>query len=341
MPAKCPPPSSTSRQAKPSLRRGSLVGLEPHGRARRVQPEHRAGVGAMRRHLAAVFQHDVGEESFIPAHEGAADQGAGEAHRRRLDRRRDEDKPPMPNPTAAMLTIGDEILSGRTRDTNMPHLAQALAARGIAPARDPGGARRHGRDRRGAERAPRPLHPRLHLRRHRPDPRRHHRRRGGRRLRRRRSTCARTPAPSSRSNYANPEVELNPARLRMARIPDGAALIENPVSRAPGFSLGNVHVMAGVPAVFEAMVAGLLPRLTGGRPLLSRDACASTAPRARSPARSAASPRRHPAVTHRQLSVHPRRPLRLQPRGPQRGSRRRSPPPSPRCRRLAGDLATG
>ena len=41
------------------------------------------------------------------------------------------------------------------------------------------------------------------------------------------------------------------------------------MSRAPGFSLGNVHVMAGVPAVFEAMVAGLLPRLTGGRPLLS------------------------------------------------------------------------
>ena len=71
------------------------------------------------------------------------------------------------------------------------------------------------------------------------------------------------------ANYANPEVDLNPARLRMARIPDGAALIENPVSQAPGFSLGNVHVMAGVPAVFEAMVAGLLPRLTGGRPLLS------------------------------------------------------------------------
>ena len=63
--------------------------------------------------------------------------------------------------------------------------------------------------------------------------------------------------------------ELNEARLRMARIPDGAELIENPVSRAPGFSLGNVHVMAGVPAVFQAMVAGLLPRLTGGGPLLS------------------------------------------------------------------------
>ena len=71
------------------------------------------------------------------------------------------------------------------------------------------------------------------------------------------------------ANYADPERDLNPARLRMARIPAGAALIENPISRAPGFSLGNVHVMAGVPAIFEAMVAGLLPRLTGGRPLLS------------------------------------------------------------------------
>jgi molybdopterin-biosynthesis enzyme MoeA-like protein len=46
---------------------------------------------------------------------------------------------------------------------------------------------------------------------------------------------------------------MNAARLRMARIPEGAALIENPVSGAPGFSLGNVHVMAGVPAIFEAM----------------------------------------------------------------------------------------
>jgi molybdopterin-biosynthesis enzyme MoeA-like protein len=71
------------------------------------------------------------------------------------------------------------------------------------------------------------------------------------------------------SHYADPERDLNPARLRMARVPEGATLIENPVSKAPGFSIGNVHVMAGVPAIFEAMVAGLLPRLTGGRPLLS------------------------------------------------------------------------
>ncbi len=56
----------------------------------------------------------------------------------------------------------------------------------------------------------------------------------------------------------------------MARIPEGATLIENPVSAAPGFTLGNVHVMAGVPAIFQAMVAGVLPTLTGGDPLLSQ-----------------------------------------------------------------------
>ena len=47
-------------------------------------------------------------------------------------------------------------------------------------------------------------------------------------------------------------------------------MIENPVSTAPGFTLRNVHVMAGVPAVFEAMVASVLPHLTGGAPLLSQ-----------------------------------------------------------------------
>ena len=63
---------------------------------------------------------------------------------------------------------------------------------------------------------------------------------------------------------------MNEARLRMARIPSRACLIDNPVSTAPGFSLENVHVMAGVPSVFQAMVASILPNLTGGAPLLSR-----------------------------------------------------------------------
>ena len=72
------------------------------------------------------------------------------------------------------------------------------------------------------------------------------------------------------AHYARTGLELNTARLRMARIPDDAALIDNPVSTAPGFTLGNVHVMAGVPAVFVAMVASVLPTLTGGAPLISQ-----------------------------------------------------------------------
>lgn len=63
---------------------------------------------------------------------------------------------------------------------------------------------------------------------------------------------------------------LNAARLRMARIPDTATLIDNPVSAAPGFRIGNVMVMAGVPKIFEAMVASVAPTLTGGDKLLSR-----------------------------------------------------------------------
>lgn len=64
--------------------------------------------------------------------------------------------------------------------------------------------------------------------------------------------------------------EMNDARLRMTRIPDGADLIDNPVSIAPGFKLGNVHVMAGVPSVFEAMLGSVLPTLEGGKTVESR-----------------------------------------------------------------------
>ncbi|MBB4039809.1 molybdenum cofactor synthesis domain-containing protein [Microvirga flocculans] len=60
--------------------------------------------------------------------------------------------------------------------------------------------------------------------------------------------------------------ELNEARLRMARIPDGADLIENPISKAPGFRIGNVFVMAGVPSIMQAMLDNVAPTLqTGAR----------------------------------------------------------------------------
>ncbi len=64
--------------------------------------------------------------------------------------------------------------------------------------------------------------------------------------------------------------EFNAARQRMATMPRGASLIENAVSFAPGFSLGNVHVMAGVPRIMQSMWEDLAPRLPRGRPVLSR-----------------------------------------------------------------------
>ena len=64
--------------------------------------------------------------------------------------------------------------------------------------------------------------------------------------------------------------DLNPARLRMARIPDGATLIHNAVSRAPGYMLENVIVMAGIPRIMQVMLDEVMPRLAKGRPVLSR-----------------------------------------------------------------------
>ena len=70
-----------------------------------------------------------------------------------------------------------------------------------------------------------------------------------------------------RERYA--EADLTPTRLRMARIPAGAELIDNPVSKAPGFMIGNVIVMAGVPAIMQAMLLAVTPSLKTGAKLLS------------------------------------------------------------------------
>ncbi|WP_170425808.1 competence/damage-inducible protein A [Ruegeria arenilitoris] len=175
----------------------------------------------------------------------------------------------MANPTAAMLVIGDEILSGRTRDANMHYLAQELTKQGI----DLKEVRMVSDDAAAIEEAVRtlsegfdhvftsggigPTHDDITA-----------------------DCIARAfgalidVRDDARAllerHYENSGLELNEARLRMARIPDGAALIDNPVSTAPGFTLGNVHVMAGIPTIFQAMVASVLPKLTGGDPLLSQ-----------------------------------------------------------------------
>ena len=174
----------------------------------------------------------------------------------------------MPNPTAAMLVIGDEILSGRTRDANMHYLAGQLTERGI----DLKEVRVVGDEAAEITGAAKVLSERYD----------HVFTSGGIGPTHDDITAdciaaafdapidVRADARALLADfYEKSGRELNAARLRMARIPDGAALIDNPVSVAPGFSLHNVHVMAGVPSVFKAMVASVLPKLTGGAPLLS------------------------------------------------------------------------
>jgi molybdenum cofactor synthesis domain-containing protein len=70
--------------------------------------------------------------------------------------------------------------------------------------------------------------------------------------------------------YAQRNIDLNAARLRMATIPSGAKLIDNPVSVAPGFNIGNVFVMAGVPKIMQGMFDHVDRLIEGGPPMLSR-----------------------------------------------------------------------
>ncbi|MAP95150.1 MAG: competence/damage-inducible protein A [Ponticaulis sp.] len=70
-------------------------------------------------------------------------------------------------------------------------------------------------------------------------------------------------------HYNRTGIEFTDARKRMARIPDGASLIKNPVSSAPGFQIGNVFVMAGVPSIVQGMLEDVGHRLEGGQVVLS------------------------------------------------------------------------
>ncbi len=175
----------------------------------------------------------------------------------------------MSNPSAAMLVIGDEILSGRTRDSNMYHLAGALTARGIVLAEvrvvaDDAraivagvNALRSGYDHVFTSGGIGPTHDDITAE--------AIAQAFGVQITQRADAMALLAA-----HYDLAGLAFNEARQRMARIPDGAVLIDNPVSVAPGFTLGNVHVMAGVPKIFEAMLAGVLAGLSGGTPLLSQ-----------------------------------------------------------------------
>ncbi|WMT90051.1 molybdopterin-binding protein [Pelagibacterium sp. H642] len=72
------------------------------------------------------------------------------------------------------------------------------------------------------------------------------------------------------ARWAEMGTEPTPARLRMARVPVGGELIVNGVTAAPGFRIGNVHVMAGVPKIMQAMLEAIAPTLKGGRKVESR-----------------------------------------------------------------------
>ena len=175
----------------------------------------------------------------------------------------------MPNPTAAILIIGDEILSGRTQDSNTQFLASELTAKGIdlkqvrvVSDHQPAiiealNALRRTHDHVFTSGGIGPTHDDITAD----------------------SVAAAFGVPITiradarailTARYEKLGLEINDARLRMARIPDGATLIDNPISGAPGFTLQNVHVMAGVPAIFRAMVAEVLPTLAGGTPKISK-----------------------------------------------------------------------
>jgi molybdenum cofactor synthesis domain-containing protein len=76
-----------------------------------------------------------------------------------------------------------------------------------------------------------------------------------------------------RSNYASP-ADITPARLKMAEVPEGSELLDNPVSRAPGFRVENVYVLPGVPRIMQAMFEGFRHKLVGGVSMKSREIAA-------------------------------------------------------------------
>lgn len=172
----------------------------------------------------------------------------------------------MTVPTAGLLLIGDEILSGRTKDKNLGYIADYLTALGI----DLKEARVVADDENdiiAAVNALRsrytyvfttggigPTHDDI-------------------------TADAIAKAFGVKIDYDPRAVailkahyqpgQLNEARMRMARIPEGAELLENPVSKAPGFRLGGVFVMAGVPKIMQAMMDQLASRLSRGSAIIT------------------------------------------------------------------------
>ena len=124
--------------------------------------------------------------------------------------------------------------------------------------------------------------------------------------------------------------DLNAARRRMARLPVGAELVQNSVSKAPGFKIENVIVMAGVPRIMQAMLDDIVPRLETGTKMLMESIDATGVPEGAYAAGLAAIAEAHPRLVDRLLSVARRWPLPQRDRRARQGRRRNSLPPSRR-----------
>ncbi len=168
--------------------------------------------------------------------------------------------------TAAVLVIGDEILSGRTQDTNLNFIAKYLGTFGIdlAEARVVGDlkdeiivALNHLRARYDyviTTGGIGPTHDDI--------------------------TADCVAEAFGVALYEHPDIiammtarwagELNPARRRMARVPEGGSLVKNPVQGPPGFQIGNVFVLAGVPTIMRGMMEDVGPRMRPGAVVIAR-----------------------------------------------------------------------
>ena len=173
----------------------------------------------------------------------------------------------MPNPNACLLVIGNEVLSGRTQDLNIKFIATGLGEIGI-PLREVRvipdvrdtiittvNECRARFDHVFTTGGIGPTHDDIT------------------------SECVAAafgvpwephPEAWARMDRHYAAGQFNAARQRMATMPRGATLIDNAVSVAPGFTIGNVHVMAGVPRIMQAMFSALAPTLHGGTPVQSR-----------------------------------------------------------------------
>ena len=169
--------------------------------------------------------------------------------------------------TACLIIIGNEILSGRTADANLSYIATRLSEIGIRTAE----ARVVPDDEAvivEAVNACRARHTYVFTTggigpTHDDITAQSIAKAFGRRFERNREAERRLLA------YYPPE-RVNEARMSMADMPEGAELIDNPISVAPGFCIENVYVLPGVPQIMQAMLDGLLPSLKGGTTVLSR-----------------------------------------------------------------------